>query len=162
MKYIILSTLLGLSIFLVNCDSDDCEAIPSCLEPNVNDLNQLRIDLSRFSEEEIDDSRLVRFDRFNQEVIDTLTLSNFNQFENEIILGQNSTLLLSRQPEVNDGMPDINFRVLIGSPVQEFDITDINIVFRTRECSCPEVLLESLRFNGDLFEINNTAFVISL
>ena len=129
MKSILLTALMMYAVFLSSCGNDDCETVPSCLEPDLNQLTQIRIDLGRFSSEEIAETKLVRIDRFNQEVIDTLQMSNVAQFSNEIIIGRNSTISLTRTLDGDDEMPDLNFKVLIGDPVQEFDLTDIRVVY---------------------------------
>lgn len=162
MRFIFLTLLFTLSLFFTCCDEDSCGAIPLCIQPNINELTQLRVDLSRFSEEEIDDARLVRFDRFNREVIDTLVLNTVNQFEDEIIIGRNSTVTFNKMRDEINESADLDFRVLIGSPVQVFDITDIRVRIRSVECSCPDYLLESLRLDGDLIEVNNSSFRLRL
>ncbi|MEL6558925.1 MAG: hypothetical protein AAFQ94_12125 [Bacteroidota bacterium] len=162
MKSILLTALMMYAVFLSSCGNGDCEAVPSCLEPDLNLLTQIRIDLNRFSSEEIAETKLVRIDRFSQEVLDTIQMSNVAQFSNEIIIGRNSTISLTRSLDEDDEMPDLNFKVLIGDPVQEFDLTDIRVVYRSVECGCPEVLLESLLLDGGLVEINNVTLEILL
>lgn len=154
MKLAIFTLLASLLLLMTNCDQDVCESIPLCAQTDVNVSLQLTIDLSRFDAEELSTTRLVKVKKGTGEAIDTLDISSFNRFEDEIIIGRNSTIFFNIESMQVNVVPNLDFKVLIGSPVQEFVISDILVKTIDRECSCPELILQSLQLDGEIIEIN--------
>ena len=162
MKSIVISILIGITLLLTSCEEEDCTAVASCAPPDISNLLQLRIDLSSFEEAEIADAQLMRIAKSNNEIIDTLQLKDVNNFENEIIIGRNSTIQFNVVTAGFAETASLDYRVLIGNPIQVFNISDIRVRRIDNECFCPEYFLESLRFNNELMEINNTVFSLRL
>ncbi len=161
MKSILLTLLVAFTMLFTNCNQD-CGGTVICEQPDINRLLQLNLDLSRFSAAELSEVQLVRIDDETKNVIDTLDINSFVGFEDIIIIGGAGSIPFNRSLLEDNEEPDTDFKVLVGSPAQEFTISDIRVGLINEGCGCPYYQLTFISLDGNVIESDSRNYTLVL